>query len=76
MRSYGIFGEGVIFILGIVWCWVILGRFRSDLEEFNKTKDFGHKGVIVFYWVLTVPIMIVMAFILWRTVGGILHLLD
>ena len=65
ISNYWAFGGAFLLLLGILWCREILGRFHSDLEEFRKTQDTVDKAVILFYWALTVPIMIVMAVIIW-----------
>ncbi|MCZ6690417.1 MAG: hypothetical protein O7H41_12500 [Planctomycetota bacterium] len=68
------YGGAFVFLLGLLWCREILGRFHSDLEEFKKTQDSGEKAVLLFFWVLTVPIMIVMAVIIWIGVSGLIEM--
>ena len=69
-----ILAQVFLVILGFLWCKEVLGRFRSDLTDFKETRDSGLKGAIVFYWVLTLLIMIVMAIFLWnagsQTIGA------
>ena len=74
ISNYRVFGGAFLLLLGILWCREIFGRFHSDLEELRKTQDTVHKAVILFYWVLTVPIMIVMAAIVWTGVGGLIQM--
>ncbi len=70
------YGGAFLFLLGFLWCREILGRFHSDLEELKKTQNSGEKAVILFFWVLTVPIMIVMAVIIWIGVSGLIEMFN
>jgi hypothetical protein len=58
--NFGIILNAILFALGVVWCKEIFGRFRSELARFRITKDSAEKGVIVFFWVLTAVILLLM----------------
>ena len=36
----------------------MFGRLRSDVAILKESDDTGHKGVIVFIWILTVGVII------------------
>ena len=59
--GYVLLGKVLLYVLGAIWCKEVIGRFHSDVTEFKGARDAGHKGVIVFIWMLTLGIMILMA---------------
>ena len=72
-NRYWIVVQVGLLIFGFIWCKEVIGRFRSDLTDLKETDDAGHKGVIVFFWLVTVIIMILMAIFAWYLVGNIIE---
>lgn len=52
-----------------LWCQAIFGRFRSDVQELRSNPDKVAKAVIVFFWLMTLLI------ILWAAwfIGGLAY---
>jgi hypothetical protein len=69
----------LLFVAGIVWCWVVITRFRSDLEEFRAIKETPRRAAIVLIWALTALILpLVLSFglgIVWNIVRGVRSLM-
>jgi hypothetical protein len=55
-----------MFLLGLLWCKEIFERFPKDYAEFRTTEDKQTKGVIAFYWLVTICIIFAMALFLWH----------
>jgi hypothetical protein len=49
-----------LYILGIWWCYNVIGRFREDLREIRELKEITRTAVIIFIWAITVIIAIVL----------------
>ena len=49
-----------LYILGVWWCYEVIGRFRKDIQEIRELKGVTRKAVIIFIWILTVIIAIVL----------------
>ncbi len=49
-----------LYILGVLWCYEIIGRFRQDVQELREVKEFTRKAAIIFIWAITVVIAIVL----------------
>jgi len=54
---FSIVSKVILPILGIIWCKEVICRFRKDLSELKTAKNNIIKGVIVFYWILTIGII-------------------
>jgi hypothetical protein len=62
--SYSIISKTILPILGLLWCKEVIWRFSKDLNELKTTTNNIKKGVIVFYWLLTIGIIcLLIAFI-------------
>ena len=72
MLTYGLVFKAILLVLGLWWCKDVLGRLRSDIAELKESDDSAHKGVIVFYWILTVGIMILLAIFVWGILSNII----
>ena len=49
-----------LYVLGVVWCYQVIRRFREDVQEIREVKEGARRGAIIFIWVLTVIIAIVL----------------
>jgi hypothetical protein len=49
-----------LYILGVWWCYEVIGRFREDIREIREVKGVTRKTAIIFIWILTVIIAIVL----------------
>ncbi len=49
-----------LYILGVWWCYEVIGRFREDIREIREVKGVTRTSVIIFIWILTVIIAIVL----------------
>ena len=48
-----------LYLFGIYWCYVVIRRFKDDIKELRE-KGIAPKVAIIFVWIITVPIAIVM----------------
>ena len=58
-----------MYIFGCWWCYEVIRRFPQDVKEIFQLKQVVRTIVIIFIWVLTLPIalaLIFYAFILMR----------
>jgi hypothetical protein len=60
MFSFGLLGDGLLFVLGLSWCSVMFRRWRSDLDEIRTSKETGDRVVIAVLWALTVCFLVCM----------------
>jgi len=49
-----------IYIFGLWWCYQVITRFRQDLREIFELKEVTRTAVIIFIWIITIPIMLVL----------------
>jgi hypothetical protein len=49
-----------LYILGVLWCYEIIGRFREDIQEICEVKEVTRKLGIIFIWAITVIIAILL----------------
>ena len=49
-----------LYVLGLVWCYKVIGRFREDVQEIREVKEITRTAVIIFIWIITVIIAIVL----------------
>ncbi len=47
-----------IYIFGLWWCYKVITRFREDLREIFELKEVTRTLVIIFIWIITIPIML------------------
>ncbi len=57
---FNVFAMAGLYIIGVLWCYEIVRRFREDVKEIREVKEFSRKGAIIFIWALTVIIAIVL----------------
>ena len=49
-----------LYVLGVVWCYQVIRRFREDVQEIREVKEGARRGAIIFVWVLTIIIAAVL----------------
>jgi hypothetical protein len=49
-----------LYILGLAWCYHVIVRFREDVQEIREVKEITRTGAIIFIWIITVIIAIVL----------------
>ncbi len=47
-----------IYLFGLWWCYEVITRFRKDLREIFELKEVTRTVVIIFVWIITIPIML------------------
>ncbi len=47
-----------LYILGLWWCYAVIRRFPDDLREIFELKETSRTLVIVFIWLITLPLAI------------------
>ena len=75
LLNYWLVIKAILLVAGLWWCKEIFGRLRSDIEDLRASDDAVRKGVIVFFWVLTVVIVALIGMFLWGLVSGIIKAL-
>ena len=60
MFTFGLLGDSVCFVVGLVWCSAMFRRWRSDLDELRTSKESGDRVVIAVLWVITAYILVCM----------------
>ena len=48
-----------LFVLGFYWCYAVIRRLPDDIEELRQVREGTRRFAIIFVWVLTIPIAIV-----------------
>ena len=54
--SFGTVIDAILFVVGGYWCYVMLGRWRSDLEELREVDDNAGRAAIIGLWAVTAVI--------------------
>ena len=49
-----------LYILGLWWCYKVIGRFREDVKEIRELKEIARRAAIIFIWAITAIIAIVL----------------
>ncbi len=57
---FNVFAMAGLYIIGVLWCYEIIRRFREDVKEIREVKEFTRKAAIIFIWAITVIIAIVL----------------
>ena len=65
--NYYMVGQAVFIVLGLWWLKEMLARFPRDISELRGQADLTTKGIIFFFWILTVGVVV----LLWKTIYGI-----
>ena len=73
--NFGLVVNAVLLVAGLLWCKEIFGRLRSDVDDLKESDDNIQKGVIVFFWVLTIIIVILIINFLWGLINNIVEFL-
>jgi len=50
-----------LYVLGVGWCCQVIRRFREDVQEIRQGREGARRGAIIFIWVLTAIIAIILA---------------
>lgn len=57
---FNVFAMAGLYILGVLWCYEVICRFRQDVQELIELKEFTRKAAIILIWAITVVIAIVL----------------
>ena len=49
-----------LYILGLWWCYEVIGRFREDVKEIRELKEITRSAAIIFIWAITAIIATVL----------------
>lgn len=60
LLDFSVVFHAVLMVLGILWCREMFGRWRSDLDEFRSSTDGSERAIIVFFWTVTMVIVVSM----------------
>ena len=59
IKIYGLWvAIAAIYLFGLWWCYEVITRFRQDLREMFELKEVTRTFVIIFIWIITIPIML------------------
>jgi uncharacterized membrane protein YdcZ (DUF606 family) len=58
MFSFGLLGDGILFVVGLYWCNAMFRRWRSDLDELRTSRDIREWAVIAGLWGVTAFIFV------------------
>lgn len=67
--GYRLIGQVILLIFGLWWCKEIFGRLRSDIAVLRESSDAGHKGVIIFFWIVTLVIIALIVYFAWGIIS-------
>lgn len=58
--NFGVVINAILVAVGILWCREMLGRWRRDLAEIRNPKDPADRQALVFLWVVTAVIVLLL----------------
>jgi hypothetical protein len=70
-----VFIYGVLLLVALYWCKAIFGRFHSDVEDLRTSPDMVAKGVIIFFWLLTLLVLAWLGLFFFGLVRALIHVL-
>ncbi|MFZ2149040.1 MAG: hypothetical protein WAV28_17660 [Sedimentisphaerales bacterium] len=50
----------MMYLLGLWWCYVVIHRFPKDVQDIRQQKEITRTVAIIFIWVFTVIIAILL----------------
>lgn len=50
----------IIYCFGLWWCYEVIRRFKRDVNEITELKDTTRTVVIIFVWILTIIIAVLL----------------
>ena len=50
----------VAYAFGVYWCYEVIRRFPDDIREFRDVKEGARRFAIIFVWVVTAVIALVL----------------
>jgi len=50
---FGALALGVLYILGLWWCYEVICRLREDIQEIRQVRQISRAVAIIFIWALT-----------------------
>lgn len=60
-----------LYIIGVYWCYVVIRRFRDDIQELRQVEGIAPKVAIIFVWLITAPIAIAVVGFIPVIIGGL-----
>lgn len=70
--TLGVLISAVFLVGGLLWCREMYHRFPSDVARLKESDEAAEKGVIVFLWVVTGGIVLLIVAFGWGLVRAIL----
>jgi hypothetical protein len=70
--SFGVLVQAILLVAGLWWCKEMWDRFPADRKRLKESQDSGEKGVIIFFWVVTAGIVILIVTFAWGLLRAIL----
>ena len=58
-----------LYIFGLWWCYEAITRFRQYLREIFELKEITRTVVIIFIWIITIPIVLGLIFYSYVLIG-------
>ena len=71
--GYGMVLRVLLLVIGVLWCRDVFGRFRSDVAVIRESDDRGHKAVVIFWWILTAGVVLLMLSFAWNLLGNVIE---
>lgn len=69
--NLGIILNAVLFALGAYWCYEMVGRWHSDLDELRTNPDNLARATIIGMWLLTAAIGLFVVNFAWGLAANI-----
>lgn len=60
-----------LYIIGVYWCYVVIRRFRDDIQELRQVEGIAPKVAIIFVWLITASIAIAVVGFIPVIIGGL-----
>ena len=71
--TFGLVLNAILLVAGLWWCKEVFERWRDDVAELKASDDRIKQGVIVFIWLLTLGIIVLIVNFVWAIVANILN---
>ncbi len=71
--DFGLVFNALLLVAGLWWCKEVFERWRGDLAELKATDDRIKQGVIIFFWLVTLGIIVLIVNFIWPLAKNIVN---
>ncbi len=71
--DFGLVFNAILLVAGLWWCKEVFERWRDDVAELKESDDNVRKCVVLFFWLFTLTIIVLIVNFVWGIVENIIN---